>query len=75
MESPVHMVERARCRLVQHGRTDRLAPHHAGKTHAPHQPFDRAASHVEPLTHHLSPDLARTIDLEVPGKDASHLGP
>ena len=74
MEHPVHTVERARCRLVRDGRADRLAADHTGQAHALHQPFDGAARHIEPLAHHLSPDLACSIDLEVLGEHALDLG-
>ncbi|GAB5378315.1 MAG: hypothetical protein AcusKO_47770 [Acuticoccus sp.] len=74
MEDPVHMVERAWCRLVLNGRADRPAADHALQTHALHQPQGGAAGNVEPLPHQLSPDLARSIDREVLGEDALDLG-
>lgn len=73
MEDPVHMIERAWRRLVLNGRADRLAADYALQAHGLHQPFDGAAGHIEAFAHHLSPDLARTIDLEVLGEDALDL--
>lgn len=74
MEHPVHMVQSARRPLVGDGRADRLAADHAGKGQVLHPPFDGAARHVEPLAQHLSPDLARSIDLEVLAGHALDLG-
>ena len=48
--------------------------HKAGMRGPAHPPVDDAARHVEPLAHHLSPDLARSIDLEVLGEHALDLG-
>lgn len=74
MEDPVHTVERAWRRLVLDGCADRLAADRAGKSHALHQPLDGATSNVKPFAHHLPPDLARTVDLEVLGEDPRNLG-
>lgn len=64
MEYPIDMIQRARRGLVLDGCTEGLAANALagrGRTSA----LDRAAGNVERLAHHLSPGLARAIDLEI----------
>jgi hypothetical protein len=45
------------------------------KAEVGHQAFDGAARHAKALAQHLTPDLARAIDVEVLGEDALDLWP
>lgn len=74
MEDPVHMIERARRRLVRHCGAHGLATNDALQPHAAHQSRHGAARHVEAFAHHLPPDLPHAINLEVLGEDAGGLG-
>lgn len=74
MEHPVHMVERASCRLILHRGADGLAADDTVKAEVGHQAFDGAARDAEAFAQHLTPDLACSIDLEVLGDDALDLG-
>ena len=65
LELPVHLVRRARRRLVTDRRPHRLAAHYALQTHAPHQARHRAPATSMPSRYQLPPDLADAIDLEV----------
>ena len=54
-----------RRRLVADRRFNRLAADDALQTHAPHQPFDRAARHVLAVAQQLPPDLAGAVNAKV----------
>lgn len=45
-------------------RAGRLAADYTSRAHALHQPRDDAAGDVEPLPHHLPPDVARLVILK-----------
>ena len=74
VELPVHLVERARRRLVADRRLHRLAPDDALEAHLPHQPLHRATGDIEPFALHLAPDLPHAIDLEVLGEYPRDIG-
>ena len=44
--------------------TPRFSTPYAHQPHRSHQPFDGALGHLEPLSAHLVPDLARAIEAE-----------
>jgi hypothetical protein len=73
VEDPVHVIERARGRLVLHGRADRLAADDALQAEIGHQALDRAASNRDVLPVQLPPDLPHAVDLEVLDEDALDL--
>lgn len=74
MELPLHLIERARRGFVADRRAHRLAPDYALQAQVAHQPLNGASRDGEALAVHLSPDLAHTVNAEVLGKDAQHLG-
>src|ERR1700751_5331174 len=47
MELAIDVIERAKCRLVAHRRSDRLAADDAFETHGSHQKCNRAAGDIE----------------------------
>lgn len=55
---------------IWHGRTDRLASHHAMQPHPAHQALDGAASGWDRFSMQLAPDLAATVNAEVLIPDA-----
>jgi hypothetical protein len=65
MELAIDVIERAKCRLVAHRRSDRLAADDAFETHGSHQTCNRAAGDIEALALQLPPDLANAVDAEV----------
>jgi hypothetical protein len=67
------MIQRARRRLILHRCPDRLATHDALEAEIGHQSRHCAACYGNAFTHHLSPDLAHPIDLEVLGEDPGDL--
>ncbi|MDB5578321.1 MAG: hypothetical protein JWR80_3497 [Bradyrhizobium sp.] len=74
MELPVDVIERAQRSLVADRGADGLTTEHALQTEFPHQLFDDTSGDGEALAVHLPPGLADSVDAEVPGKDAHHLG-
>src|SRR5574344_2534368 len=74
LELAIDVILRTRHRPVADGGTERLATKHATQPQPAHQPFDRAARHVEAFASQLSPDLAHAVDREVFAPDALNLG-
>lgn len=62
---PVHLVERARDRLVIDRRFHGLPTYSTCQTHPPHQAFHCATSHLDAVSFELPPNLSRAVDLEV----------
>ena len=62
---PVHMIHRARRRLVENRCTNRLSADDTMQTKATHQSLDCTAGNHDPLASHLAPDLADAINLVV----------
>lgn len=73
MELAVHLVERARSRLVADRGADRFAANDTLQAEVSHQPLHRASRKIESFALHLPPDLADAIDREVLGKDPHDL--
>src|SRR5512135_1933324 len=73
-ELPVDPIQRARQRIVSHGRLDDLAAPHAFQTQPLHQPLDRATGYLNVLALQLPPDLLGTIHLEVGMPYALNMG-
>jgi len=68
---PAHQGARTESGRLWHGRVCALASVHAFDAQAAHQP--RTAGNGLALAMHLTPDLTRTVDLEVPVPDATDI--
>jgi len=71
----VHVVERARSRLVADRCANRLPSNKTLQAELPHQPLHCTPRNIESFALHLPPDLPDAIDREVLGKDPHDLRP
>ena len=70
---PIHAVQRARHSRIRARRLHRLAPHGAAQSLLTHEAFDGATRNGNAFSIELSPDLVRTIDLQIDLPDALDL--
>ena len=74
LKLPSHQVRRRGLVGGWHGRTDRLASHHASQPQPAHQALDGATSGGDRFSMQLAPDLADAVNAEVLVPNALDLG-